>query len=62
MQERQIALHPGHHSSLHKLVEYIILAAERRRSVTISAASESFWRNGQIDIGWRRRNGPAANP
>jgi hypothetical protein len=41
MREGQIALHPGHHSRLHKLVEYIILAAERRRSVTISAASRS---------------------
>jgi len=52
MRAKQITLHPEHHSRLHKLVEYIILAAERRRRVTISAASRSFWRGGQIDVGW----------
>jgi hypothetical protein len=61
MRERQIALHPGHHSRLHKLVEYIILAAERRR-----VAAQSRWHLDHLGmvtnliVGWRR-NGPAAN-
>jgi hypothetical protein len=49
MRERQIALQSKQDSKLHKLVEYIILAAKRRRSVTISAASRSSRYDHQLD-------------
>jgi hypothetical protein len=61
MQQRQIALHPGHHSSLHKLEENIILWQQPGRG-WLKTISLSIPICPEPTGGDWRRNGPAANP